>query len=188
MKTEFLSQREFARRVDRAPSYINRLVHDGRIPFVDGKIPWPEGQRAFESVGAPGYEAIRDRHEAKRNPESKPRNSRSIPHPVGSDGEMMTEAEVNFAYHRARAAEKSAAAQIKQLELRVRRDELIERSDVVIDAADTAAELRSLLLSVPASVAPSCEGKSAREIEAIIEAGIVRAMQALQNSVYRGGG
>lgn len=198
-KNEYVSQREFARRVDRSPSYINRLVHNGMIPLDRErmKIPWEEGHAAFLAAAQPGYDRIREIHAEERarrenkprkgGKEHMPRNHKSIGVDMG-DGKLRTEAEVNFEYSRARAIEKTANAQIKLLELKVRKEELIEKRDVIMDAADTAAELRSLLLTIPSSVAPTCEGKSARQIEAIIEGAIVRAMQSLQNSIYAGDG
>lgn len=180
MDVEYVTQAEFSRRVDRSKSYINKLVKQGRIGLVDGMIPYEEGLRAFNSSGQAGYDGNRA-ESALRRATGKRGQSPSVA------ASTLSEAQVNFAYNKARSEEKIAVAQLKHLELRVRRDELIEKSDVAMDAADTAAELRSLLLSVPASVAPACEGKPAREIEALIEAGIVRAMQSLQNSVHAGG-
>lgn len=188
MAREMISLREFARRMDRSASYIHKLINAGKVPRVDGKIPWPEARDALESARQPEWDALREHNAGIREANRKggPPAPRSAPvdsAPIAGG----SVADVNAAFQRARASEKIYQAELRKLEFRARKGELVEKDGVVADAVDTAAEIRSLLLSVPSSVAPSCVGKSAREIEALIEDGIVRAMKALQNSAFGGG-
>lgn len=197
--SEYVSQREFARRVNRSHVWVNRLVREGRLPANDqGQIPLAAGLEAFEHLqptGGDGRIEYMDRKQEKRAekkavkkaPAKKSADRKSGPEPepeIPATTTGMTVAKINEAYNRARLAEKTYQAKLRELEYKEASGELIPRDDVEADAERTGAEVRERLMSVPPRVAGVCEGKTAREIERIIEEAINEALSALQRSRF----
>lgn len=128
-----MSQRDFARKVKAAPSTINAMVNDGRLPKLpDGKIKMPEGLAA--------YEEIRSNQVTRENAER---------------------AELRLAEQRAVVREREAKAQQRELALKVEREELVERAVVQADARGAAELIRSQLLALPPRVATQLEAIAA---------------------------
>lgn len=193
--TKYVSQREFAKHIGRSHVWVNRLVKEGRLPSNSkGQIPLEEGLQAYEASKHPGYAASREQGEkqraaAKKKEPKKNAAEDSVPLsaaepeiPATTTG--MSVAKINEAYNRARLAEKTYQAKLRELEYKEASGELIPRDDVEADAERTGAEVRERLMSVPPRVAGLCEGKSAREIERIIEEAINEALSALQRSRF----
>lgn len=84
-------------------------------------------------------------------------------------------------FNKAKTAEKIYQAKLKRLEFEEKEGSLIAKDAVRDDAFLAANELRSRLFSIAPRAAPRCEGKTAVEIERIIEDEINFALQALQN-------
>ncbi|SPW74355.1 Uncharacterised protein [Escherichia coli] len=87
-------------------------------------------------------------------------------------------------FNKAKTAEKIYQAKLKRLEFEEKEGSLIAKDAVRDDAFLAANELRSRLFSIAPRAAPRCEGKTAREIERIIEDEINFALQALQESRF----
>ncbi|ENU8988092.1 hypothetical protein ACE2PB_004931, partial [Salmonella enterica] len=87
-------------------------------------------------------------------------------------------------FNKAKTAEKVYQAKLKKLEYEEKEGSLIAKDTVADDAFLAANELRSRLFSIAPRAAPRCEGKTAREIERIIEDEINFALQALQESRF----
>lgn len=192
----YVSQREFAKHIGRSHVWVNRLVKEGRLPSNSkGQIPLEEGLQAYEASKHPGYDANREHGEKQRAAVKKKASKKKAavePVPVAeTEPEIsatptgMTVAKVNEAYNRARLAEKTYQAKLRELEYKEASGELIPRIDVEADAAKTGAEVRERLMSVGARVAGLCEGKEPREIERIIDEAINEALEALQRSRFR---
>lgn len=202
-----VSQREFAKHIGRSHVWVSKLVRAGKIPLdAQGRIPLDEGLIAYEASQRVGYDGNRTHNAQQR--EKKPKPSGTSPakeQPAGKasakprqpvpqlpdDDESaipstgaLTTAKVNEAFNRARTAEKTFQAKLKELEYKEAQDLLIKRDDVIADARHVAEELRGLLFSVGPRIAPLCEGKAAREIETIIEDAINDALTALQKSRF----
>lgn len=202
--SEYVSQREFARRVNRSHVWVNRLVREGRLPANDqGQIPLTAGLEAFEHsqpAGGDGRTEYMDRQRekraakkaaakkaAKKSPAKKAAAKKSAPEPeteIPATAEGMSVARVNEAFNRARLAEKTYQAKLKELEFKEASGQLIPVEDVQADAAHTGAEVRQRLLAVPTRVAGICEGKTAREIERIIDEAINEALTALNRARF----
>lgn len=193
--SEYVSQRKFAEYIGRSHVWVNRLVKDGRLPSNSkGQIPLEEGLQAYEASKHPGYDADREHGEKQRAAAQKkaPKKNAaedSVPLaaaepeiPATTTG--ISVAKINEAYNRARLAEKTYQAKLRELEYKEASGELIPRDDVEADAERTGAEVRERLMSVPPRVAGVCEGKTAREIERIIEEAINEALSALQRAKF----
>lgn len=211
--SKVVSQRAFAKEIGRSHVWVSKLVKAGKIPTDDkGKIPLEKGLAAYQASQAVGHDGSREYHakqrakkkapqadeeesppraskrttgKAKRQPDPEPAPA-DLPDddaPAGSQASMTT-AKLNEAYNKARLAEKSYQAKLKQLEWERANGELLSREEVREDAMRVAEELHGLLMPMGNQIAPLCEGKSAREIEVIIEDAIQDALSSLQKSVF----
>lgn len=203
--TKYVSQREFARHIGRSHVWVNRLVKDGRLPANNrGQIPLEQGLEAYAHTQQPGDDGRREwaegyrkeiaakktaKNVAKKAAKQAPIRERQAPvsdEPLPQVGGRLNVASVNEAFNRARLAEKTYQAKIKELEYKEASGQLIPAEAVEEDAAKTGAEVRERLLSVPPRVAGLCEGKPAREIERIIDEAINEALSTLQRARFKG--
>lgn len=194
--SKLLSQRKFAEHVGRSHVYINKLVKEGKIPLVNGKIPLDDGVKAFELSQQLGYEENRAHGErqrqaaAKKKPKTKAKEKEielpSDDSPLPSTGNISAD-KVTAAFNKAKLAEKTFNAKIKELEYKEKNGLLIPKEDVENDAAATAAELMALLTPIAPTIAPMCEGKPSRVIEGIIEEAISEALEAMKKSKFNKG-
>lgn len=196
--SQYVSQREFAKHIGRSHVWVNRLVKDGRLPADErGRIPLKEGLAAYEMAQQPGDDIRRavaaeqrKEHAAKKPAAKKAAPAQAAPRPETDDLPVtaagMSVARVNEQFNRARLAEKTFQAKLRELEYKEASGQLIPSADVQDDASRTGAEVRERLMSVPPRVAGLCEGKPAREIERIIEEAINEALSALQRSRFKG--
>lgn len=200
---EYVSQREFAKHIGRSHVWVNRLVKEGKIPSNDkGRIPLQDGLRAYEASQQPGYDANRAHGEkqrraakkttrktaAKKSAASKTLPVQTLPDddddaPLPSSGFVPVE-KINAAYNKARLAEKTFQAKLKELEYQEAKGQLIPIDVVKSDAAHAGTEIREKLSSIGARIASICEGKTAREIEGIIDDAINEALEALHKTRF----
>lgn len=209
MSKEYVSQREFGRRMGVSHVWVNRQCRHGNIPYDAEKgIPFHDGVLAFEATkvaGAEGSRAYHAEQRAKRargeivGPNGKtrtrtPRKSTPAVKLVDEDDDTdsgpLTAADaarVGMQYNKARLAEKTYQARLRELEYKRMRRELIPIEEVQADARATGSHVRGLLLALPGRAAARCEGVSAREIEQILREEINTALTELQKSVFGAG-
>lgn len=177
MKTG-VSIREFARQVGRSPSWISKMARQGKIPRnEDGSIPIEEGFLAYDKFNREVEE-----------PKPKSKKKEVEPLPDNDDAPMTSSASkamnVTEAFNKARLAEKTYQAKLKEIEYKLKRGELIESEKVVADAQATAALVRERLMSIPVRVSGLCEGRTARDIEEILEDAINDVLKSFQKSEF----
>ncbi|MBE0470425.1 MAG: hypothetical protein IBX55_13085 [Methyloprofundus sp.] len=200
---QLVSQRQFAKEIGRSHVWVSRLVKDGRLPVDEnGKIDLTEGKKAYQASQQVGFDTnranaarTRKTNKAAKKPAAKTTRTKTAK-PAATDEEPENEEaafsvvdgisvqKVNQAFNRAKLAEKTYQAKLKELEYKEAQRLLIPREEVLADARETAEELRGILFSMPPRIAPLCEGKLAREIEAIIEDGINQALAEMQKSAF----
>lgn len=199
--TEYVSQREFARRMGCSHVWINQLIREGKIPVNEKKrIPFEAGREAYEASKQPGYDAQREhgkrQREAAKKGAAKTTKTRKtskstedapLPEPPLDAASAATVSQVNVAYNKARLAEKTYQAKLKEIEFKKAQKQLIPIEEVQEDAERLATEIREKLSSVAPRIANICEGRSAREIEGIIDDAINDALGALQKSKFKKG-
>lgn len=174
MADESVSIREFARQVGKSAPWISKKLRDGTLPRDEnGKIPLKAGFAAYDKM-VKKEEAVKALRGKTLSDDDESPMSGAV------SGAMNVTAEFN----KARLAEKTYQAKLKEIEYKLKRGELLERVAVEADAQRTAALVRERLMSVPVRIAGLCEGRTAREIEEIIEDGINDALELLQKSKY----
>lgn len=199
MSQEFVSQREFARRIGRSNVWVSRLVKEGKLPTNNkGRIPFDDGLKAYESSQRVGYDANREHGEKQRRASKAPAKKTERKTAAAKEVETLpeddapallqtnvTESRVNAAYNKARLAEKTYQAKLKELEYKEAQGLLVPIEDIKADAAQLGSEIRERLGSIGARIAAVCEGKKAREIEGIISDAINEVLEALHKSRFK---
>lgn len=207
MRETFVSQREFARHVGRSHVWVNRLVKEGRLPANErGKIPLEAGLKIFESAFQTTDPAVAIHNEkqrkastkkapAKKKPAKKAATKKASRPKDKAPEEAFTATEtpsadvgrvanINEQYSRAKLARETYNAKITELKYKEAAGLLIPVDKVHSDAAKTGAEVRELLFGIAPRIAGICEGKTAREIERIIDEEINDALSALKRSRF----
>lgn len=178
--SEMLSARAFAKLVGNSNVYISRLVKEGRLPTINGKIPQKDGLIAYEENKKPGYDGNRELNAAKRQPQIvtvKDDVSLPEPEPIKTGTSAVKS---NEQYNKARAYEKTVQAKIKDIELKKMQGELISIAEVKEDAQKLAAMIRQKIISVAPIIAANAEGKNSNQIQRIVEIELNEALKDLQ--------
>ena len=198
-----VSLREFAAACGRSHVWVKIKCDEGLIPrYDDGSIPLEEGLAAFRKIGpATIGRPKKGTKKTTKKPVTIP-TPKPEPEPEEEDEELMPEPEptpvstslasgtsaaIAQAFNKAKLAEKTYQAKLRELEYKLRKGELIERAEVEADATAVGTEIRDRLTAMAARVAGRCEGRPAREIEAIIQDGVNEALRSLKSSKFKGG-
>ena len=169
-----VSKSEFARRKGISPAMVTKLCRSGRIPVLkSGKLDFDKASRQV------GREVS-----AENGKRGHGISSEQPELPADDAGLAGGTSGVAVQFNKAKTAEKIYQAKLKRLEFEEKEGSLIAKDAVRDDAFLAANELRSRLFSIAPRAAPRCEGKTAREIERIIEDEINFALQALQESRF----
>lgn len=178
MESTSLSVKAFAKQAGRSRTQIQRLLAAGVIPRnPDGTIPAREGLEAFREY----QHRIKDPKGAKLAKSAPSMDMSGVQSIADADEEAIKD---NVLFTKARAQEKVYAAKLKQLEVQQKTGVLFFRDDIEADAQRVATEVRGALLSIPPRIAAVCEGRTAREIQRIIEDAINDALEGLQRGQF----
>lgn len=134
MTSATLTQREFAKHLGMAPSYVTQLKKDGRLVMESGRVRVAESLARIEATADPAKAPVADRHAAARAGEAAEPERRD--------------------YQDARAKREHYAALQAELDYRKAAGELLEAAAVVATLADILAVLRSGFESFPDILAP----------------------------------
>lgn len=166
MAEEYISAREFARRTGFNNVWISRLVKQGKIRTNDkGKIPYSVGLKDLESSRTVGYENNQKEHKEFDEQLAKQASNQTSDEMSG----VKSEASVNLQFNKARAAEKTFAAKLRELEYKKEKGELIEVSEVERQMSELASEFREKLLAMGARIVPMLENKTLPEMKRVID-------------------
>lgn len=164
---------EFSKRVGVSHTWIGKLVKKGVLKKDDcGLLPVTENLELYKQ-----YVDSVDANKRK----SLPMSERGI----SPDGAASSDS-VALALNKAKLAEKTYQARLKELDYKVRTGELLEREKVDAEAAWLAERVKSKLMAIPPRVSSMCEGRIARDIEEIISDAINDALKDLQKLRYGG--
>lgn len=169
---ETVSQAEFARQVGCTKVWICKLVKQGKLPVNENK-------QIYLAEGFAAYEQMTKEKADKAKASKKKKLVEKDTTASFAGAKNITEA-----FNKARLAEKTYQAKLKEIEYKLKRGDLIESEKVKADAHQTAAALRARLVSIPVRIAGLCEGRPAREIEEIIEDAINDALTEFQKSEF----
>jgi hypothetical protein len=187
------------------PQYMN-----GTIPLEAGLKAYEEYKAAPKSKGGrppksavvkatkqesskPLPDKIINFNEAKAKQESRPPRP-DIPNiedtpdvPINDKAARAKEAvSINAAMNKAKLAEKTYQARLRELDYKTKSGELLEKSEVEAEAQWLAEQVKAKLMAIPPRISSMCEGRIAREIEEIITDAINNALKELQKCKYTG--
>ncbi len=192
--------REFASQIGKSHVWVLKLLKEGQLPRnADGSIPLEKGLKAYDEYlkapknrrGRPSKDSPKIEVEPKyKQPKIKPKAKSEKQHtPIEefeAEKEKRTEeaVNVNAAMRKAKLAEKTYQARLKELEFKLKAGDLVEKVEVAKEAQWLAEQVKSKLLTIPPRISSMCEGRIAREIEEIITDAINNALAELQKCKY----
>jgi phage terminase Nu1 subunit (DNA packaging protein) len=206
--TEYLSARKFADLVGVSNVQISKLVKQGRLPVNEkGQIPRVDGLTAYEANQRLGYEnnrahnaRVRKENASKRSAVNK-KPARPAQKPPTEPDQEETEADdsdtllpltgadaalIALRFNKAKAEKAETDAKVAEIKLKQMNSVLVERSLVFAEGAEIAARTKEVLDTLPARLAPQCEGKTAGEIQGIIYDGLQIAYSHINNLIKQG--
>lgn len=185
-----ISVRAFAREVNRSHVWVLKLLKAGRLPRnEDGTIPLKQGLEVFKAMKEEQAEQEANKAEKKttRAKKAKAAKTEQPAQPaVKVDIDPAGQTNINVALNKAKLAEKTYQARLKELEYKLKSGEILEKSAVAAEAEWLAAQLKQKLLAIPPRISSMCEGRLARDIEEIIADAINDALKELQKIKYTG--
>lgn len=198
-KEQSVGVRELARQIGCSHVLLLRLIKDGRMPQnKDGTIPLNAGLAAYENRKntKPKKNAETKKGDEPKRRGRKPKEKELPEDPSDDDSpevekppkltseKLISARDLTTQFNKARLAEKTYQAKLKEIEFRLKKGTLLERDDVEADASRTAAEVRERLTSIPVRVSALCERKTAREIEEVLTDAIQDALVSLSKSKF----
>lgn len=192
-----VTKAEFSRHIGVSRAAVSKMLKSGRIQERDdGKINLEEAVVAYESTRQIGREASKENGRKagvnKSEGEKRTPGKKAEPKPVEvtppESGPISASGAVNQnlmqQLNKAKLAEKTFQAKLKEMEYKKATGELLEISEVRADARKVAEDVRGKLMSIPQKLAQQIVTKSPREAQRLIEEAINRALTALQDSRF----
>ena len=185
METEYLSQRAFASLSEVGVSHvrINKLIKEGRLPTENGKIPKKAGLEAWKNCRQIGFESQAKGGKKYGGPKNQKKKE-----PVNEDdfdfeddgSEDPTDPKWTPRLNKARALVQEQLAIKRKFENEVEQGKYVLKSDVRQEASEVATEVKQKLISIAPIIAVTAEGKTAIQIQKIVEKHINEALTMLQ--------
>lgn len=188
-----VSVRAFAKQVGLSHVRIGQLIEAGKLPQnADGTIPLAQGLDAFNAYkSAPRNVGGRPRKDGgtvarKSKAKSAAKEDRTPIEEIDkAKGARQAEAvNVNSAMNKARLAETTFKARLRELEYKLKSGELVEKTAVAAEGRWLAEQVKAKLMAIPPRISSLCEGRVAREIEEIITDAINGALREMQKCEY----
>ena len=200
-KGESIGVREFARQVGCSHVLILNLIKAGKMPQnEDGSIPLDEGLIAYENRKKKKEPKEKDPKKKKTAPKKRksPKKIKELPDDdPPEDGEestytatkltsekLINARDITTQFNKARLAEKTYQAKLREIEYKLKKGELVTRADVEADASAVAAEVRERLFSIPVRISALCEHQPARKIEEVMTDAIQDALISFSKSTF----
>lgn len=200
-KGESIGVREFARQVGCSHVLILNLIKAGKMPQNDdGSIPLDAGLVAYENRKKKKEPKEKDPKKKKPAPKKRksPKKIKELPDDdPPEDGEVSTDPapkltseklvnarDITTQFNKARLAEKTFQAKLREIEYKLKKGELVTRADVEADASSVAAEVRERLSSIPVRISALCEHQPARKIEEVMTDAIQDALISFSKSKF----
>lgn len=205
---ELISKAEFARRIGVSRPRVTKLSQQGRLILEGDLVVWPDSKDTYLSGRDPDStiknlsvdqprrtptDASVIREETvtstakKRAP--KPRKPDEVAAGLldeSKDEIIVLAADAPMAQKlvQVKHMQTWTKAKLAQIELAKERGRLLVATEVRDDAESAAIELKTKLMNVPARCAVRCEGKTAAEIEVIMQEEIIACMKVLNSSKF----
>ena len=204
---ELISKAEFARRIGVSRPRVTRLAQQGRLILEGELVVWPDSKDSYLTSRDPDS-TIKNLSvdQPRRTPSDPMLAAMALPSRVekvkhvkrqrdtaaerlldeGEDDIIAVSKDSPMAHKlvAAKHMQSFTKARLAQIELFKERGRLLLATEVQDDAENAAIELKTKLMNVPARCAVRCEGKTAAEIEVIMQEEIIACMKVLHSSKF----
>jgi hypothetical protein len=185
MDTEYLSIRAFSRlpEVNKSHVTIKKYVDQKRLPITEKGIPKEEGLKAWKSCRHIGYEkaAIAGKKFGGAKNQKKKESVNEDDFDFEDDGsEDPTDPKWTPRLNKARALVQEQLAIKRKFENEVEQGRWVLKTDVRQEASELAGNIKQKLISIAPIIAVTAEGKTALQIQKIVEKHINEALTSLQ--------
>jgi hypothetical protein len=171
-----LSQRAYAKSRGVSPQYVNKLVLQGKIPTVEGKINPVKADAAIERGRDPAHDLQR------KQPVP------AVPSGTGTRVQVREQSPGSVSFLQARTVREQIKAKLDKLEYDRRTGKLVEAEKVKEAAESAFKNTRDRLLILPRSLSAALAATSKpAEAEQILTDAIFNALQGLSTDIFAGG-
>jgi hypothetical protein len=170
----------YARRIGVSQQYVSKLVKAGKLPVTADRMIDPAlADAAIRRGGDPAMVAVRESNAARRGKRVEVPATVVPPGPAPAPEPAYAESSIT----RATAADREAAAQLKQLRLAREAGRLVEVDRVLAAARDAFATVRAAVEPLPFRIGPQVAGLDERRAITLIEAELGRMLDELAKAL-----
>ena len=180
-----VNQAEFARRMGVSKPYITKLVKSGKLKLnANGKLNLEESQKILNTSKNPSFDANREHAKKQKGvplkervekaqelkPEPKAKKQDLIDDEDTKDLDSENAFKINLLFNKARAAEKVALAKLRDIDVKLKKGELLEADIVKKEAAEVGNLITQKLYNMVHKLAPLLVGiETQKQTKEILE-------------------
>ena len=190
------SQAEFARIVGVSKPYITKLVKTGKLKLNEnGKLNLEESKKILSSSKNPSFDANREHAQKQKGVPLKERVEKSTaenipkqetPKTTNNDSEDLGNTvpndmfKINILFNKARAAEKVALAKLRDIDVKIKKGELLDAETVKREAAEVGNLITQKLYNMVYKLAPLLVGvETQKQAKDILESEVEIVLEEL---------
>ena len=191
-----VNQAEFARIVGVSKPYITKLVKTGKLKLNEnGKLNLEESKKILSSSKNPSFDANREHAQKQKGVPLKERVEKSTAENIpkqetlkttNSDSEDLGNTvpndmfKINILFNKARAAEKVALAKLRDIDVKIKKGELLEAETVKREAAEVGNLITQKLYNMVYKLAPLLVGvETQKQAKDILESEVEIVLEEL---------
>ena len=189
-----VNQAEFARIVGVSKPYITKLVKTGKLKLNEnGKLNLEESKKILSSSKNPSFDANREhaqkqkgvplKERVEKAQSTKPLNEKEkdlIDDEDIKDLDSESMYKINILFNKARAAEKVALAKLRDIDVKIKKGELLEAETVKQEAAEVGNLITQKLYNMVYKLAPLLVGvETQKQAKDILESEVEIVLEEL---------
>ena len=189
-----VNQAEFARIVGVSKPYITKLVKTGKLKLNEnGKLNLEESKKILSSSKNPSFDANREHAQKQKGVPLKervekaqevrpPKNEKTnlIDDEDTKDLDSESMYKINILFNKARAAEKVALAKLRDIDVKIKKGELLEAETVKREAAEVGNLMTQKLYNMVYKLAPLLVGvETQKQAKDILESEVEIVLEEL---------
>ena len=189
-----VSQAEFARNIGVSKPYITKLVKTGKLKLNEnGKLNLEESKRILSSSKNPSFDANREhaqkqkgvplKERVEKAQSTKPLNEKAkdlIDDEDTKDLDSESMYKINILFNKARAAEKVALAKLRDIDVKIKKGELLDAETVKREAAEVGNLITQKLYNMVYKLAPLLVGvETQKQAKDILESEVEIVLEEL---------
>ena len=189
-----VNQAEFARIVGVSKPYITKLVKTGKLKLNEnGRLNLEESRKILSSSKNPSFDANREHAQKQKGVPLKervekaqearpPKNEKTnlIDDEDTKDLDSESMYKINILFNKARAAEKVALAKLRDIDVKIKKGELLEAETVKREAAEVGNLITQKLYNMVYKLAPLLVGvETQKQAKDILESEVEIVLEEL---------